>query len=1371
MEENNVKNRKKAKIIVAVLSVFLLILLVVIGVDVTRKLVEDEVANVPEEEIEVLDKEQVASDEETLRTLLVNEAELVIEVTEDIMIDNSISIKGTKTLTGSGKITMEPYVTPYQYMFVAEKGANLILDGVTIDGNGSANCFKVEKTAQLTLKSGELSWGCPTVIETFGDVHMEGGSIVDAFGTGIYVHSGANLYMTAGTIRDCVDAGIETAVDSYTSISGEAMLQDNMEYFIYNSGTCDITGGTLRYAKSDMVYTKGVMNVKYQGEAGGRLEWYDIKGCAFIVGNGGELNVDNMYIHDVENRIVSTAVGQSVTNISNCLFENIGGAAVYARTEANLKNVEIKNAGYGTKSAGISGHSGIMVIETGKVTIDNVTITGTVKDGIQNAGGIVTGKKLVVNSAGRIGVNSYKANDVEGSVTLDNVTINGTEKSNGLHVETSTLTVKNAKIYNTGDEGARAQKGGSLNLTNAEIHNAKGRSITADGEGSKITLKNVKAFGGKRGIAAFGGNVKATNVSIDSPTEYGITASRKGTVEITDLTIKNSGGTGVNANDAKITITNATIEDTKKTAAVNADYSGTITLKNAEIKFAEGITEKINGVVAAGSATITMKKVNMVNVPERNIYATGAKAKITATDVTTTGGKRSIQVLKGGKVKGENISITSPTEYGVACGDEGSSFDITGLTISRKGDSGVSSGKHAINVYDGAIATVTTGTIAYPGGHGVNVDGDAELTLDDVKIENAGTHGAYIKQAKLILKGTIDIKTPSYRGIMNVGAIVDAKDAIVNVDNPQSFGVSTNVKSETVETGEGKETIVTPGTTTIGELNISGAGDEKEEYSSMTVNGVGTVVTVYKGKITDSWKHGINVEKGTLNLSNFTIENFGQQKADDEEYDGVQAQAGSTVNLCKVKVTGGSHGINILSGGNVTGSDKVTITSPAKYGVRCNGGSFTLADLNVTGSGKQAVNIYNNSTAKVTGKLTITDAGSNGIECSGSDSSQNLKTTFEIEELLVNHSEDKQYSTEGNAVKVYNGAELTVNGGTITNPQYNGASVDTGATLTLKDVDITFDEERTGNLYGVYVSGLGTISLEDVDIANAPRYGIYVWENNDSADIDGADIKATLKNVKTTGGKRGIQIYNSAYVSGENVTITSPSEYGIAAGYTGPDGVAAEFNIKNLTIQSATENGYSSGNDAIYLEADAVGTVNGGIITNPKGDGAEIKSATLTLEKVNINFAPERTEDIKGVRAHTSAKVTLKEVAISNAPKDGIVVWSSSQLLEGSKNITITEPNQYGIWCADANTKFNIENLNVSGSGLDAVRVDKNVTGTLKGGTITNPGGYALNVKSGATLNLTSTLNIVSSKTKDNLLKGGTINGSDNVSISQDIQQ
>lgn len=1418
MEDNNVKVKSKAKIaLVALTSILLLCAIACVGVFLAPK--ENEVVKVPEE-ITESGTERTAADEGALRKLLLEESELVIEVTEDIVVDETFTVKGTKTLTGTGSISMELYVPPYQYLLMVDKEANLTLDGVTVDGNGSTNCVKVEKGAKLTCLSGELTYGCPTIIESFGDVYIKGGSITDAIGTGVYIHSGGNLYMTAGTIQGCVDCGVENAVGSYMSISEQAILQDNMEFFVYNRGTCDITGGILRQAKSDLVFTSGIMNVKYQGEEEGMLEWYDIQGCGIVVGDGGEINADGVHIKDVGNRAVTTAVGKSVANISNSLFENTKGDSVYVRTEVNLKNVEIEN----------SNVSGIRLIETGKAHVENVTVTGTVKDGIQNAGGVVTGKNFVVNNAGRIGVNSYKYKDVAGSVTLQNVTINGTEKSNGLHVETSTLTVSNAKIKNTGNEGARAQKAGTLKLTNVEIQNAKGHNIASYDEGSKVIVQNAKTTGGKRGIGAFGGDVKATKVAINSPTEYGVTGSKKSVVEVTDLTIKDSGKTGVNANNATINIVNATIQDPKATAGVNADYNGKVTLKNADIKFTEGTTGKIDGVKAGNTAkegspaTVTLEKVNIVNVPQHGIYALGAKSKILVTDVTTTGGKRGIQIYKGGQVEGQNVSITSPTEYGITCGDKGSGFNLTNVTVTG-------CGKHGVNVYDSAVATATDVTITKPENMGVFVGNKAELSLNkvaitktkktalmnsdgtltlvkgsvdgageagvhtfgggltkltsfevenstgqNIRVDNTGSkcvlknvtttggkrgiqiykgaqlegkdvaihspaqygitcgdegsgfvitgltvtdngihavnvydgavatvsdgtlknsaeHGAYVEKAILTLKGTLKIETPSKRGIINVGGTVDAEEATVDVDNPGAYGVSTNIFSEKVQIEGEEKTVETPGTTTIGRLEVSSAGEEGGAYSSMTVNGVGTVVTVREGEIVDSWKHGVNVEKGTLNLSNFKISSSGQQKGNDETYDGVQAQTKSTINLKNVEITGGSYGINIYGGGKVVDSENVTVTSPAVHGVAC------------------------------------TNEGS----------------SFDIKGLTINSSENGGYSSGSHAIKVNDKAQGTVDGGTITNPKGEGALVDNSAQLTLKNqVNITFDAKRSDDRQGIKACNSATVTLSDVQIVDAPKNGIQIW------------TKASV-------------------INSDNVTITGSNNYGVWCADAG-----STANINNLTITNCNNHGIyisvgaqavfggevniqgaNSGNvDCFYVTgASSQATINGTLTTTGGRYGLGVFSGGKVIKgekysKITINSSRSHGAVVMNnselragdmiltgcagdgihMRYDTPTVTLTGQVNISQTTGNAIDAYAGNLVAETAK-INVTTAN-YGLRVRGGVT--NIGELNIDGAkAYSSVYIQGNGTNvTINGGVIKNSQQHGINVKETATLNL-----------------------------------
>lgn len=1375
MENNNEKVRSKSKITVVVLMV-LLLLCAIACVCVMLKPKKNEVVKGPEEIIENK-TEGTASDEDTLRKLLEAESELVVSVTENISVDKPISIKGTKKLIGTGSISMELYVAPYQNLLVVEPGANLTLDGVTVDGNGSATCVKVEKGAKLTCQSGELTYGSPTIVETYGDVSIKGGSITNAIGTGLYIHNGANVHMVDGTIRGCADTGIEVADSGYLSISENATLQDNMGQFIYNRGTCDITGGVLRHAQDDMIYTSGIVNVKYQGEAGKRLEWQDIKGCAVVVGNGGEFNADGLNIRDIAKCALTTSAGKSVVNVKNSLFENATWDTIYVRTEVNLTNVEIKG----------SGKSGIMLIETGKANLDSVTISNTVKDGIQNAGGVVTGKNIVVNAAGRIGVNTYKANEVAGSSTLTNVTVNGTEKSNGLHVETSLLTASNVKIRNVGGEGARAQKAGTLNLTDVEIQDSKSHNIASYDAGSKVILKNVKTVGGTRGVAGFGGNVEATNVTIEGTKEFGVTGSKASVVNITGLTVRNSGRTGVNANAATINVNNATIENPKATAGVNADNGGKITLKNADVKFTAESTVKVDGVKAIGAGTVILEKVNITNAPWNGIYIQGAEANLTATNVVVdkvgsdgvradkggklqlthvdiknsadrslfvqhanskatvdtvkiTGGKRGVQIWSGGTVEGKAVTVTSPETYGITCGDAGSGFNITGLTITGAGTT-------AMNVYGSASATATDGTISNPGSHGAYVSEGGALNLNRVSIQNpkecnlfvrdenskaqvlavtmkGGTRGVQIWSKGTVAGSDVTITSPETYGITcgDEGSgfdiaglnITDAGTTAMNVYGSAAAAVT---KGTITKPGANAGFVGSEGQLTLNHVTVSETGQTAFTNDNGTLNVTG-------GSVVKAGDQGVHTYKGgQTNLTDWEVQdsNGCNIRVDN---------ANSKYVLKNVKAAGGKRGIQIWSGGTVEGNT-VTVTSPTEYGITCgdNGSGFNITGLTVAGCGNTALNVYSSAVAAVTN-------------------------------------------------------------GTITNPGKHGANVNGGASLNLNDVEVTFAEGRTGEINGVHVVSPATVTLEKVDIANAVGHGIYVEGASANvsatdttvvkAGVDGvlvskggqislirtniqnpkerslfvqnANSKAKVDTVTLEGGKRGVQIYSGGAVEGNGVTITSPTQYGITCGDNG-----SGFNITGFTV-------INCGTTAVNVYDSAVATVTNGTITNPGNNGAYVgNKASLTLNDVGVTFAASKTGNYDGVYAK-SATTSLQNVTVTGAPRHGVQVDGAGTkatltgtlhivspkkrglvnlggTVDGSDGIVRVEtPAEFGVATNVSGTtggKTTIKELYVTGAkGFSSMTVNgAGTVVTINGGKISGSVGHGVNASAG-TLNL-----------------------------------
>ena len=91
-----------------------------------------------------------------LREALAEDSTRTIELNEDIKATEGYEVNGTKTIVGTGKISM---TTDSSYVFSVNDGASLTVDGIAVNVmNIGANGVVVRSGGALEWKSGTLSY-------------------------------------------------------------------------------------------------------------------------------------------------------------------------------------------------------------------------------------------------------------------------------------------------------------------------------------------------------------------------------------------------------------------------------------------------------------------------------------------------------------------------------------------------------------------------------------------------------------------------------------------------------------------------------------------------------------------------------------------------------------------------------------------------------------------------------------------------------------------------------------------------------------------------------------------------------------------------------------------------------------------------------------------------------------------------------------------------------------------------------------------------------------------------------------------------------------------------------------------------------------
>lgn len=628
--------------------------------------------------------------------------------------------------------------------------------------------------------------------------------------------------------------------------------------------------------------------------------------------------------------------------------------------------------------------------------------------------------------------------------------------------------------------------------------------------------------------------------------------------------------------------------------------------------------------------TVSATNVEITDCEENGIRLDGGTANLT--NVTITGGVRCLQLYKNANVTGNIVNIYSPTEHGVACGGA-STFTIDNLLIDG-------CTMQALNVYEGSTGTVNGGCIENTTNNGVDVK-ESTVTLKNVDIifDKALQNGEYKYQG-------VSANTSGLVTLEDVEIIYAPENGIQLYSGSKILEGSKNV-TITSPYGQGIKCGDDGSSLDINTLNVTNSGD-----IGLNVYGSATG-TVKGGYISNSGSFGVNVDgSATVSMTGGAITDSAMQ--------GVNVNNSSTVDL---------RGIEVKFE-EVTGEiDGIYVDNNAKA---------TLTEVTITNAPRYGISIYN--TAKVTESATvnISSPTQSGIRCGNESSS------FDIQDLNVTNS-------GAYALEIFETAKGTVNGGTIEDSADHGVYAYGGSKLTVKDVNITFEQETTSKFDGVHVKDAATeVTMNGGTISKAPQHGVNVEsgmielqgtvkvENSVATGlyISGSAAKAKINGgVTTNGGDRGLCVRDGARVE------------------TGT-------NYSKIEIKSPTGNGVAVFNNSTLIVGDMT-------LTSCGANGIEMQYET--------------------------PQVTLTgTVQIDSVKKRGIRIYSGN-LSASDAIINIKEPGEFGI-TASNNTQT-IGELNIDGTkGYAAVHADKSANLTINSGHIQNSKQFGVNVNNNATI-------------------------------------
>lgn len=1399
MEKDNemMKSKKKFPLSLIVCLAIVICALGAIGVKVLK--VED--TNSGKEttkEIIVSDGDEIkVSDEETLRELLAKEETLSLVIKKDIYTSKPFAINGTKTLNGEGSIIMRLDAEAKKELCVVSKGAELILDGATIDGNGVATGVNVQSGGKFKGLSGEILYGMPYGIQTAGVVEIEDITIDRAMHTALLVSTGGEAYMTGGKITNCIETGIAVAMKAYAKISGNAVLEGSAGSLAYNYGVLDITGGKLSGSTANTIFNKSELNIISESDK--LVEICESKGSAISAVGGTTVNIDGLYIHDVAKHGLNLEK-EGTGVVKNCTIERLGRMGLYVATSSvmEIENVTIKEGKYrgivnndGTvmvKNTDISDMEGAGIVTAGKksvTTLEDIKIAKVAKSGLGITGGKVTAKNLNISDAAGSGINiTTEASTSE--ITNAKVTKSG---KNGIAMTIGTLTAKNIAIDGSKDNGVYLKAKAVANLTDTTIKNSE---IHAVGNyGGKLTSKNLTIeVTEKGGIVSKGGTVNCDTTTISKTGSRAVNLLEGCQATMTALKIKDAGNTAVYADGGSVKLTDYEVDQVKG-HGIYLMNSEKMMLQNGKVS-----NTTRNGVYVGEKTNVTFEDTSVSNVGEQGfaVYLGTVTVRNLTIQETGKGGL----ISEGGTIKGNTVAINNTKSRAISL-KTNATAEIKTLAIKDSNNVGA--------WVEDSTGNFTDFTIDSTKSTAVNVAGTGKSYLKNGVI-NAKAKGVFVNTGAEATANNLKV----YRMKGNAEPLID-----IYIDGTFTLKDAESLVEGNGYTGRGMRvngTVTMNGGTIRNNHFVSEKGDGiggGGVYIGATGNLVMNDGTVEKNTTTESGA-GVYIRAGgKFTLNKGTIQNNESDKAGA----GVAAVGTFTMNQGTVQgnsTTGNAAGILVskdaafaMSGGKVTGN------TAGKNG----GGIFTQSTNTIITGGE----ILNN---KAIGTGTNGNGAGLYVHSNGMLTMQNGTTTIKGNEAAVNGGGiyiattvadakntitgaviEENTAVDGGGIYVNTSQDVTMNGMTI---QKNTASQNGGGVYIYLSKSVAMEGGQISantavNGGGVYNVWRGQFNMSGGTISGNTATGTETVVGRGSGVYVGAfDPEKPKKSFTMTGGTisghgteeersnsqgAGVYVANGATfkMTGENAVIENNYSSQVGAGVA----VIGTFTMSNGKIQGNNTTGNGAG--VLVIKDTGAFTMSGGTIANnttsKSGGGifTQSTSTTITGGTIENNTA---TVDGGGVYVHTAGILTMEGGIVKNNTTNGNGggIYVATTVADAKNTITgaVIEENtatdgggvylntSKAVTMSNMTIQSNTATQNGGGVYVYSTSSFKMGSGTITANTAINGGGvYTYNKgvftqEGGNITNNTATGNgggvcVVANNDKPFTMTGGTISG------------
>lgn len=1222
----------------------------------------------------------------------------------------TVSKAGTKA-EHRGIANIDSYVVVKNSKVVASKGAGVYTSGV------NAITLMNEVVAEDTGASGFALTG--------GEVQARNITITNTKNEGIYVGKDANVKnLDNVTIKDAGTDGIKNE-------GGTVHITVNKTYNPENekeNGVTIVNPGRIGIWNTGNATLTG-KNVVIQDTV--RQGILIDKDASVVLNNASILNVDGKEQDGIN------CSGTLTVNEGGLLIDNVSGHGIYVGQTGNIvkaSNVTIKNAA----------KKGLNVY--GKVTeAKNLTIVNTGEYAVQvAAGGDATILGFDISKANSAKTTSAVVYTENAKLTMKNGQINNAYAS-AIYVKESEnctkekVVLENIQIKEPGKYGVY-NEGSFVNVTDVTVTDSKDDGIYTKGTNAVVNMKQVEvANAGNRGIAIAGGTVVGTNLTIENAKTQSIKIGNKAnlTIDSTVLTnnvedlsdnhgILNDGGTVTVAADAKekglsiegvngCGIYNMNGSVSGKYVEINSVgtqgiyvEAGLVDLDETTVNNASGHGVSLYGESAKatfGKLAINDANKNGIYVEDGTLKSTGTitiDGKVTGNTAVTGEGL----YVKGGKATIAEITVVDTKAQGLHFA-KSSAGNVADVTIEGFDVSGTNlSSSNAVVYIENAKATLKNGTINAKNTregattYGINITESTKATEEMVVIEN------------------VIISEAGKYGVYNNGSWVEMSDVTVEKSTDDAIyvtGANAVVNMDTVDLTElSNRGLVIAGGTVIGEnISITEFKNEGIKLVNGTSLSLDNATIANESKNTSSNKAGILNEGGTLTI---TADNQAANGATIKNVtgDGIKVNNNGKVNATNVAVMNASGcGIYNEKGGTAETPNvykNAVIDNVGKFGVYVQAGQATLDNVdikNVTGTDRDGI--------KSDAKITIVNGAKIENVASGNGLAVSTKGNVEADTLMVNQ-------VSGNGLNVSGKVKIT-GAFTVQNAGKQAVWAGEGSEVEISGFNVS--KTNTADTNEVIYVNNATVTLKNgtVDAANsrsgASTIGIYVEGTETEVDLEAVTVK--------NAGNRGLELL-AGTITGNNVVIENIKNQNIHT----VAGVEVSFDNVSITNNSTSASGNNHG---IFNEGGTIEVTTGLTITGVKGCGIYSTGGKVSGENVTVDNVVKQgiyisagigemngltiknisgTDNRHGIQCGGTLKLK-NNVLIENVVNYGIHITGNGVVTKFDNetayaNITVKNVNTRGVSVAGANTKLEVNDLNVVDVAGNAVYVEN---GTL----------------------------------------------------------